>query len=272
MLLRALLLLLLPLPLLAADLQRERALYEQIQLQLEQAEVVWLEDGPQSFPAVYAEHQAVNPKGAVLLLHDVGEHADWSTIIRPLRYELNAAGWSVLSLSMPVPAKGEPLSVYGRHQPLVLQRITAAVAWLKEKKLFNLVFVGHGIGGAWAVNYVATNPDDKSLVAIVGISISTSAEHQAESKLLESLEKLKQPFLEVVAERDKPSVLSSLEGRRKAVGKSEVMYQQRQIRGAEPHFQLFQQQLSKTIRGWLSKNAAEMEVGAKIAPATTAAQ
>ena len=40
-------------------------------------------------------------QGAVLILHDKEQHADWPYLIRPLRMSLPDAGWHTLSVNLP---------------------------------------------------------------------------------------------------------------------------------------------------------------------------
>lgn len=74
---------------------------------LKQHEIVWLEVSyPESteaqktlaiaHPSLIAEEQ-----GAILLIHDKEQHADWPQVIRPLRQKLPEFGWYTLSVSLP---------------------------------------------------------------------------------------------------------------------------------------------------------------------------
>ena len=74
---------------------------------LKEHEIVWLDVSyPESteaqktlaiaHPSLIAQEQ-----GAILLIHDKEQHADWPQIIRPLRKILPESGWYTLSVSLP---------------------------------------------------------------------------------------------------------------------------------------------------------------------------
>ena len=70
-------------------------------------EVVWLEvqypgwEEPYRVLALQQQPRVPEVQGAVLLLHDLEQHADWPYLIRPLRQALPDAGWFTLSLNLP---------------------------------------------------------------------------------------------------------------------------------------------------------------------------
>ena len=85
--------------------------YQQAQMQLAKEspphEVVWLEA---SYPereekfkvlALQQPPRAPQAQGAVLLLHDLEQHADWPYLIRPLRQSLPEDGWYTLAVNLP---------------------------------------------------------------------------------------------------------------------------------------------------------------------------
>jgi hypothetical protein len=70
-------------------------------------EIVWLEV---SYPdivdtrkvlAISSPSLIAEKKGAVLLLHDKEQHADWPEVIHPLRKKLPKSGWFTLSVNLP---------------------------------------------------------------------------------------------------------------------------------------------------------------------------
>lgn len=100
---------------------QERAAYLDPELKKQQAlaktlkahEIEWLEVSyPESsesqktlaiaHPSLIAEEQ-----GAILLIHDKEQHADWPQIIRPLRQTLPESGWYTLSVSLPDDTRGK---------------------------------------------------------------------------------------------------------------------------------------------------------------------
>lgn len=74
---------------------------------LKEHEIVWLDvsypnsDQPQKTLAIAHPSLIAKEQGAILLIHDKEQHADWPQIIRPLRQILPEAGWFTLSVSLP---------------------------------------------------------------------------------------------------------------------------------------------------------------------------
>jgi len=74
-------------------------------------EITWLdvnysrEEGVSKVLALTEKPKLPDAQGAVLLLHDKGQHADWPYLIRPLRQYLPDSGWFTLSLSLPYESK-----------------------------------------------------------------------------------------------------------------------------------------------------------------------
>ena len=82
--------------------------------ELKEKEVVWLDaeyrmpegsgaSSPGSIKVLALQrpsHKA-QQHGAVLILPEMGQHADWPSVIRPLRSQLPESGWYTLSLSLP---------------------------------------------------------------------------------------------------------------------------------------------------------------------------
>jgi hypothetical protein len=74
-------------------------------------EIVWLdvqypheqnaEESPVKVLALQQKSRRAAKHGAVLLLHDKEQHADWPFLIRPLRTSLPEFGWYTLSVNMP---------------------------------------------------------------------------------------------------------------------------------------------------------------------------
>ena len=84
--------------------------------EVDEEEIVWLDQQSQVL-ALWESETSGNPYGAVLILHDDGQHPDWPGTVHPLRTNLPQFGWTTLSVSMPdtanreVPARPAPTSV-----------------------------------------------------------------------------------------------------------------------------------------------------------------
>tara|TARA_R110001592_G_scaffold362471_1_gene676362 strand:- start:2522 stop:3646 length:1125 start_codon:yes stop_codon:yes gene_type:complete len=74
---------------------------------LKEHETVWLEvsypESSEITKVLAIAHPPLIPdkQGAILLLHDKGQHADWPEVIHPLRMNLPKAGWYTLSVNLP---------------------------------------------------------------------------------------------------------------------------------------------------------------------------
>lgn len=74
---------------------------------LQEHEQVWLDvlypetESPQKVLAIAKSSLIAETHGAILLLHDKEQHADWPQIIRPVRESLPRWGWFTLSVSLP---------------------------------------------------------------------------------------------------------------------------------------------------------------------------
>jgi len=70
-------------------------------------ETVWLDVNYPDIPdarkvlAIASPSLIADKKGAILLLHDTEQHADWPEVIRPLRKNLPKSGWFTLSVNLP---------------------------------------------------------------------------------------------------------------------------------------------------------------------------
>jgi hypothetical protein len=82
---------------------------------LKEHEIVWLDV---SYPENSATTKVLaiahppliqDKQGAILLLHDTEQHADWPEVIHPLRMNLPKAGWYTLSVNLPLETRSKPL-------------------------------------------------------------------------------------------------------------------------------------------------------------------
>jgi len=66
------------------------------------------------FYGLFMQERSGTPQGAVLILHDNGQHGQWPEIVAPLRENLPQYGWATLSIALPdiPPAARLPRPVY----------------------------------------------------------------------------------------------------------------------------------------------------------------
>lgn len=105
--------------------------------EVKQNEVVWLKvkypelDDQVNVLALQQKPRVAQAQGAVLILHDKEQHADWPYLIRPLRMSLPDAGWETLSINLPydTPLKlpERKLGVKSSDQIILTEQITSAL-------------------------------------------------------------------------------------------------------------------------------------------------
>ncbi len=186
------------------DYAREQRLASEITDTIMDGEVISLNDGTQNFMGILMA--AEQPRGAVIILHGRGYHADWEDVVHPLRVGLVAKGWTTLSLQMPVLEKE---AKYYDYVPLFAnadKRINAGIALLKQQGITNIVLAAHSCGAHMAMNWVETT-GGKDIAAYVGLGMGAT-DYQQELLHPFPLDKLTVPVLDVYGEKDFPQVLS----------------------------------------------------------------
>ena len=104
--------------------------------------------------------KAANSRGAVVIAHGRGWGPDYE-LYGALRVKLAEAGYSTLSIQMPVldgTAKlGDYLPLYGDAD----ERFALALEWLQARGHAKLAIVSHSLGAAMANHYLVRNPPVK---------------------------------------------------------------------------------------------------------------
>jgi alpha-beta hydrolase superfamily lysophospholipase len=103
--------------------------------------------------ALYTQ-PAGTPKGAVIVVHGAGVNPDWG-LIGELRSRLADAGFSTLSVQMPVLAADAPSEDYAPLFPAAADRLEAAVAWLRAHGATRVAVVSHSLGAAMVDAWLA---------------------------------------------------------------------------------------------------------------------
>lgn len=195
-----------------SDLAKEKRWEEQIVDSLLVGEDMHLTSDGTEFLALYAEPDSDEDKGAVILLHGIGVHPAWPDVIDPLRMELPALGWHTLSLQMPVLSNEASDTDYVPVFPEVPGRIQAAVDFLKEKGVTNIVLSGHSLGAAMSSSYLAGTPDPtvKTFVIISGGS-GIPEEEKNSSGTLDNMKRITGiDVIDIYGSEDNKDVLKSV--------------------------------------------------------------
>jgi len=128
-----------------------------------------LPDGEQAqFIGLLQKQRLATPQGALLIIHDVGQSANWPRWIQPMRNYLPDTGWMTLSIALPS-GKVHDQRRYGQ---MIEDRIAAAINYLHNKGQFNLVLLGSGTGSYWLAKHMSMNMQDVDNLGYAMISIN----------------------------------------------------------------------------------------------------
>jgi pimeloyl-ACP methyl ester carboxylesterase len=237
----------------ASDLDKEKRWSEQIADSLVIGDPVTLDAAGTPFLGIFTEASEGPTSRAVILLHGIGAHPDWPEVINPLRSDLPDHGWSTLSIQMPILANEAKVQDYAPLFDEVGPRIEAAMKYLHDRGDKTLVLVGHSLGASMAATWVAGSqtPDINGLV-LIGLSVIDADEKM---NSLPALENLQIPILDMYGSRDLDGVVSTLKNRQSAASKSgNKQYRQLQIEGADHFFVGLEDEMTRSVYGWLKSN------------------
>ncbi len=207
---------------LAQDYEREKRWADEIVPGIVVGDAEWL-DGPggRKFLGLYAE--ADKARGAIILVHGVGVHPDHG-IIGALRASLSDAGYTTLSIQMPVLDAESTPKAYRGVFPDAVGRIAAAAGWLGQKYPGRVVLLSHSMGSSMSNAYYEQTPG-APFAAWVCMGMGGA---------FASMRNVKVPVLDLYGENDLPSVLRN-DWRRRITVDSIAGSRQVKIVGAD-HF------------------------------------
>lgn len=236
---------------LPSDLEREKNWSEQNQEMLIAGDPVWLEADQHKFLALYNQPEKPrNPKQAVVLLHGRGVHPRWG-FLENLWLDLADQGFYTLSLQLPVLGQDALLAQYAETFTEAFRRIDAAITYLKQQGIDNVVLLGHSSGAITMTAYLAERPRSSFRGAI---AIGLSAEPQGGRRMqpVFALEQLRLPILDVYGSQDLPVVLDFNAARATAAHKAgNRLYRQKEVKDANHFFTGQYAPLKATIIKWL---------------------
>jgi pimeloyl-ACP methyl ester carboxylesterase len=180
---------------LSPDYAREERWAREVEPSVVVGEPVYLATPSQ--PRVLALYtEAANSKGGVIVVHGLGVHPDWG-LIGGLRTGLADAGFSTLSVQMPVLAVDALREDYDAIIPQAAERIAVAVAWLKRRGVERIAIVAHSLGVAMSNAYLGSAGAEKiDAWVVIGMGVGFDAAPR-------------QPVLDVEAQSDFPQVRES---------------------------------------------------------------
>lgn len=246
----------------ASDLVREGRIARGLTEELVVGEPLTLKAGDLEFFAIHNAAETPEVRGGVILLHGRGAHPDWQDVIRPLRLELPKSGWETLSLQLPLAGADGDAWTYEQLIPEASPRIAAAVEFLRQRKIRNIVLVGHSLGARMGVHYLASGQVPREVCAMVTVGLHFGPEGSAIDTAGE-LAEVKSPLLDLYGSRDLPRVLAGVQARAAAARQAENRaYRQSEVIGANHRFQGMGQTLVARVRAWIERVVTEVEKSA----------
>ena len=184
---------------------------------------------------------ARQPRGAVIITHGRGWAPDYD-LYGILRVKLAEAGYSTLSIQMPVLPGTAKIGDYIPTYPDASERIALAVQWLKARGVGKRAIVSHSLGATMANHYLV-NRSDPQVDAWVFIGIING---------LDDMFRIKIPVLDVYGSRDWSITIVGADERRKQIlripGSEQVV-----VDGAMHFFEDRQDVLTRAIVSFLDR-------------------
>lgn len=221
---------------LPSNYAREKRWAEEIVPALVVGEAVWLE-APRTEKFLGIHTEVKDAKAAIVLAHGLGVHPDYG-LIGQLRTRLADAGYTTLSIQMPILAADAPAARY----PVLFweadARFAAAVSFLWRKKHRRVVLVSYSMGSRMANHYIVAHPR-VPLSGWISLSISNGE--------FAGLKRMSFPVFDVYAENDSDLVLKGVE-KRAAVLKRMRGSSQAMVFGTDHQFAKKEKELALLIQ------------------------
>jgi pimeloyl-ACP methyl ester carboxylesterase len=242
-----LLLLLQTVSLLASDLDKEKRWADQILDSIMDGDAAWLAADGHKFLSIFTQADNNSRENALIVMHGIGVHPNWDQVVRPIRVEMTKRGWNTLSIQMPVLANDAAPEDYAKVFPEVSPRIDAAIEYLKSYGSRKIVLIAHSMGSSMSVYYLGRNSDE-AIKGLVAIGMNGAAVFSE----LVKLESVRVPVLDLFGSDDLPLVLENrLNKARAAQSGGNLMFQQREIEGANHFFDDKNDELIDAVSDWL---------------------
>jgi pimeloyl-ACP methyl ester carboxylesterase len=185
--------------------------------------------------------RAVNPRGAAIIAHGRGWAPDHD-LYGALRVQLAEAGYSTLSIQMPVLDGTAKIGDYLPVFPDAGERLALAAQWLGAKGYANIAIVSHSLGATMANHYLVRAAEPR-VGAWVFIGIVNG---------LEDMFRIKIPVLDVFGSEDWHITRLGADERlaqiKKIAGSEQVI-----VPGAEHFFEGRREVLTRVIVGFLDR-------------------
>lgn len=226
-------------PISASDLAKEQRWREQVVDALIDGEELLLNDGKTEFFNILTEADDPKPT-AIIVLHGIGVHPDWGQVVQPLRVQLADAGWTTLSLQLPILPNEAEAKDYQPLLPEAASRIAAGIKYLQENGGKDVIVVAHSLGVTMTTHALANNAIEVKALAGIGMGPGNTA----------YLSKIKIPVLDLYGSDDQPDVIASAAERAKSAGSKQ--YKQVKVEGANHFFDDKNDELLQAVTEWIN--------------------
>jgi len=237
-------------PLYASDLAKEKRLREQVEDYVMEGNVIILKDGSREYLSIYMLSDKTPAKGSVIILHGRGFHPNWPELVYPLRTGLTEYGWNTLSIQMPVLSNDSTFYDYLEILPESHPRINAAIEFLNQEKVRNIILLAHSCGVYMGFDWLHKHPGSE-IDAFIGIGMGSTDVGQPMLQPF-SLEDIKIPVLDIRGDNDYPSVQNNAPRRWQRIKQAgNPKSQQRVVENAEHYFTDRNDALLEEVVEWL---------------------
>ncbi len=224
---------------LTIDHAREDRWAQEVVPALVVGDAVWLATPTRPKVLAILTEPAGTAKGGVIVIHGLGVHPDFG-FTSGVRTYLADAGYTTLSVQMPVLAATASRDDYRITVPGAGERIAAAIAYLRAKGVREIAIVAHSIGATMVDAYLA-RPDAATIGAWVPVGMLTDFSVAP-----------KEPVLDVIAENELPQVVALAPARARRIPKDSCS-RQLTIAGTDHYFDNRQKELAATIAAFLDQ-------------------
>lgn len=237
----------------ASDRAREKRWADEVLPQLVVGDAIWLKHASGDFLGLLTE--AKDAKTAIVLAHGVGVHPDHG-LMGPLRTQLADAGFTTLSIQMPIAAAEAKLEdYYPKLFPLAGERLAVAGEHLRAKGYNRVVLLAHSMG-AWMANTYLDQAESTPYAAWVTLGVTGRYTTRLFAMNLPIL-RVNLPLLDVYgSEDDRPGVVASADARASSLtdiaGSRQV-----KIDGADHFFARKEGEVVRVVADWLKSLPAK---------------
>ncbi|MEP6658120.1 MAG: alpha/beta fold hydrolase [Betaproteobacteria bacterium] len=226
----------------AIDYAREERWAQEVVPTLVVGEAVYLRTPTRTTVLALLTEPSGSSKGGVVMVHGLGVHPDFG-LIGGLRSRLADAGYTTLSVQMPVLPADASRDDYGVALPEARERLHAAIAYLRAKGIDRIALVSHSMGATMADAYLK-RPDAARIDAWIPVGM-----------LIPFGAAPREAVLDVAAEHELPQVIEAAPARRKRLP-ADGCSRQVIIPATDHYFERAQPELSAVVAAFLDRALA----------------